>query len=344
MKFAVVLVLAVCLPAAFGYSCQSLVNATDFVCDVDGAWRTSQNSWINNDNNDEAVIDQAFDGQVEWRQEYAEFQADLAEALIDFTNTSARREAQQSCKEAIPDRVYHFRFERYISGTKYEVKEWLYKGFVPVEEAWDRYCVLYVEESFNALNLPTGPPRIRQNVVVERYGRSIADLQGAWLRGSSGHLVNLDSGAGCNTYFRPKDVQTRCLMKNDEIRFPTEYFCNRNYETRVTPLGVLQNYGGAQTSLRYGCQQYTWDSDSNDDNIEDTCKRMYFINQYRGQNAFKLGQYPGAGTGTYPITSTSVTPVNTPRTTFNTQGTLCEYRISKNSWSGLTDFGKHRCQ
>jgi len=339
MKFAVVLVLAVCLPAVFGWSCQSLTNLNGtIVCDLDGAWRTSQQTWFNND--DAMVINQAFDGEVEWNQEYDEYLEDLNNATANPTNTQLQNIARTSCKEAIPDRVYHFRFERSFDGTKYETKEWLYRGFPPAEEAWDRYCTNYVEERVNA----AFERRQYQDVVVERYGRGFDALVGAWMKSSTGHLVDLDTGVGCKTYFRPKKVTTRCLMKNDNVEFPTEKFCNQEYESKVTSLEVLGNYGGAQTSARFGCQQYTWDSDSNDDNIEDNCDRMWFINQYRGQNAFKIAQIPGAGTGTYPITSSKVTSVNTPKSVFTTNGLLCEYRVSSNSWGSLTSFQAHRCQ
>ena len=155
MKIFVVLVLAVCLPALYAYECNS--------CDLDGSWRVADNSKINND---DELFAQMFDGQVEWREEYSQFTSDYnAWVSANKPSGSLQDQARQSCKEAIPDRVYQFRWEREIDDDEYEVRQYLYRGFEPASNAWDRYCRLLVDRD--------------SDNYVESFGRSNPSLKGS---------------------------------------------------------------------------------------------------------------------------------------------------------------------
>lgn len=305
MKFLVVLALAVCLPAiVYSYECDG--------CDLTGTWRTYRQDY---ENNDDDLIAQQFDGQVEWIEEYGQFLADYADWVDNGKGSGSRQDqARQSCKEAIPDRVYQFRFEREIDDEdNYEVRYYLFRGFAPTSDAWDRYCRLLVDE--DKLNM------------VESMGRSIGSLKGAISTTTTGKIV-ATGGNACNVDFRPNFVSQNCLMKNDNVRFPTEPFC----AVAQTGQSTVSRYaiGGARTNARYGCDQYTWDSDSNDDNIEQSCDRMYFVNSYNEQNTLKPGQVLGGET---IYQADVVTP-----------GDLCEYRVDKNGWGGFTEINGHPCQ
>uniref|UniRef100_A0A7S4KXS6 Uncharacterized protein n=1 Tax=Paramoeba aestuarina TaxID=180227 RepID=A0A7S4KXS6_9EUKA len=325
MKFLVVLALvALCLPALNAYVCDN--------CDLDGAWRTSLDDWRNND--DESIA-QSFDGQVRWRDEYQEFldDEDICRSCLGSEGSCGTvcTRARESCKEAKPGRVYNFRFEREIDDDDYEVRLYIYRGFIPTEDAWDRYCRIR--------NSLVGTSDDRQ-VFVESQGQSKAALKGAVGWRTEG-LIDPTTGGNCRAIFRPKFISQFCLTKNDDLRFPSEFWCAQ-YQTGTAPsptdfdpFGVLSsvhNWGGAQTHARYGCDQYTWDSDSNDDNIHETCKRMYFVNKYDSQSEFNLGH------------------VNVPGTMFVDQSTVetpfpfCEYRVPRTGWSGSTGINRHPCQ
>jgi len=307
MKFLVVLALAVCLPAIVSsYECDG--------CDLSGTWRT----WLRDyENNDDELIAQTFDGQVEWREEYGQFEADYNDWVANGKGSGSRQDqARQSCKEAIPDRVYGYRFEREIDDEdNYEVRFYLYRGFAPKPEAWDRYCRLLIDED--------------KNNMVEAMGRSIDDLKGAISAVTRGVIV-ARGGNACNVDFRPNYISQNCLQKNDNKRYPTERFCS-GVQTGAYDLGRWA-IGGSRAHARYGCDQYTWDSDSNDDNIEQTCDRMYFINTYNEQNQNKPGQILGL-TAIQPLANV-VTP----------DDDLCEYRVRNNGWGDFTGISNHPCQ
>nr|QWE91384.1 hypothetical protein [Paramoeba perurans]WQA41795.1 hypothetical protein [Paramoeba perurans] len=305
MKFFVVLVLvAVCLPAAISaYECSG--------CDLDGAWRIADNTKLNND---DELIDQKFDGQVKWREEWMQFMTDYTQWVNNGKNSgSLQDQARQSCKEAIPDRVYQYRWEREIDDDEYQVRMYIYRGFEPRSDSWDRYCRLLVDED--------------QMSFVESNGQSIPELKGSvgWI---SKGLIDDIEGGNCRAIFRPKHVQQRCYVKNNKLRYPTEKFCAD--EQSSTPTITKHAWGGAHSHARYGCDQYTWDSDSNDDNIEQTCQRMYFVNTYNEQSLFFPGQVSGSNL-------VSLTSIRTP-------GDYCEYRVGGTGWSTFTGINPHPCQ
>lgn len=310
MKIAVVLTLALCLPAVISaFNCGG--------CSVDGYWRAFRSEVINND---EQLVAQMYDGQVEWREEWAQFMSDWAN-LNDTESQGNRDIARQSCKEAIPDRVYNFRFERSIDGDDYRVEYYIHRGFQPSSQAWDRYCRILIDD-----DLP---------VFVESLGRSVNKLKGAWVRSSKGLMLNF-GGSNCNANLKPRNIEQSCLMKNDANRYPTEIFCS-GAQAGVNALTDQHAYGGAHTHARYGCMQYTWDSDTNDDNIDENwgnsrCDKMYFVNSYNGQQNFKLAQL---FTGSMSLNR--LVSVDTPMD-------LCEVRVGATGWSGLTGVSDHPCQ
>lgn len=366
MKFAVVVVLALChvayLSAQEGFQCGS-------TCTLDGYWRTINNALYSDD---DEIIWQQPDGQVEWREEYREFQVDLDNYVNRPTGTSTSETtrlqnlSRESCKEAIPDRIYNFRYEREIDSDRedteadYDVNFYIYAGYKISERNWDKFCDVLVntfEGNGGSENLFSFT---KSALFVPTSGEdSIGSLKGAWRRRAVGTMVqeSISSPTSCNVKFLARELTQACMMKNNAKRFPTEIFCAQATSNALTSpyalpaLGVSavtndHAYGGAHTYVRYGCQQDTWDSDTNDDNIFEinaddrvgnskNCKRMYFVNNYDGQSTFKFGVIPGAGTGT--------TYLNT-LVTVDTIVPFCEVKVNKLGWRNLADVSKHRCQ
>lgn len=317
MKFAVVLVVALCHVAVISaYECGG--------CSLDGKWR-SVNRITNADDDD--IMLQAFDGQVEWREESFQFQNDLERYRNDLNNETAQVEARTSCKEAIPDRIYNFRFEREIDDMDFEVQTYIYKGFKPAEKKWDNYCDDLVNDNQGNQALL---------YVSSKGSKTYDDLKGAWQRKAIGK-IELTGGSTCNVRFRPRKLVQKCLMKNQGNRYPTEIFCNNN-QKGLNSITEEHAYGGAHTHARYGCQQYTWDSDTNDDNIAEgnKCGTMYFVNSYSGQNTFKLGVLPQSGTGSIALAN-GVVSVDTP-------ADLCERKVKSTGWNNMAKPSDHGCQ
>jgi len=314
----VVFVVALCHVAVISaYECGS--------CSLDGKWRTVRSTRENADDDD--IVDQMFDGQVEWREEYFQFQTDLGIYQGDLNNQTAQDKARESCKEAIPDRIYNFRFERVINNMNFEVNTYIYRGFKPAESKWDRYCRVLVDENLGDMS----------TLYVSSAGsRTYDDLKGAWQRKAEGR-IDLTGGSTCNVRFRPRSLTQACFIKNQGNRFPTEIFCNQA-QKNLNSITDEHAYGGAHTHARYGCQQYTWDSDTNDDNIAEgnKCQTMYFVNSYKGQDTFKLGVMPQMGTGSVALVD-GVVSVDTPTG-------LCERKVSKTGWNMLTKASDHGCQ
>jgi len=315
MKFLVVLALvAVCLPAlTHAYDCDG--------CDLDGSWRISRDEYTNND---DEIYNQNFDGQVRWRDEWLEFQDD-EDQYIDCVDsgssscTTLGNVARQSCKEARPERVYNIRFERQIDDYDYEVRLYVHRGFRPTEDAWDRYCRIRNEL------VDTDE---RGEVFVEHSGQFIAELKGA-IGWTTEGLIDPEDDGTCAAVFRPKFVSQFCMTKNNNHKYPTEVYC-AGVQSGFQSDYIKHTYGGAQTHVRYGCDQYTWDSDSNDDNLHDTCNRMYFVNKYDSQSEFEFGHVRGNDL-------VSETYVTTP-------DDFCEYTTTGVGWARSTDIQGHPCQ
>lgn len=367
MKFAVVVVLALChvafLKAQVGFQCGAS-------CTLDGNWRTINNALYSDD---DEIIWQQPDGQVEWREEYLEFKVDLDRYVNRPSGTSSsetsrlQQVARESCKEAIPDRIYNFRYEREIDGDRtdqneadYDVNFYIYAGYKISERNWDKYCDLLMNTYLGDGGSGNLFSMTRASLFVPTSGEDkIKTLKGAWQRRAVGTMVQegISSTTSCNVRFLARELTQACMMKNNKNRFPTEIFCadaqsnglKSPYAVPGLDVSAVTNehaYGGAHTYVRYGCQQDTWDSDTNDDNIFElnaggdvdrtgNCKQMYFVNNYDGQSTFKFGVIPGAATGT--------TYLNT-LVTVDSIVPYCEVKVNKLGWKNLAHVQNHRCQ
>jgi hypothetical protein len=320
MKFLVLL--AVCLSAVLAFDqCGN--------CDLDGAWRVR----LTTENNDDESIEQYFDGLVDWEQRWRDFVIDeTAYNVNGRTNDNQRRDvARQSCKEAKPDRIYNIRWEREIDDFDYMVAQYIYRGFEPDQDAWDGYCVDRVDPATAPNPFP---------FVETRGGNSFSALKGAFAVVERG---NIQPVSGCRVRFRPFEHESRCFVKNDDRRFPTQGRSVQNTNgvggTLCASGDAVGAHSGQRSLARYGCNQYTWDSDTNDDNIEQNCNRMFFVNEFdrpRTLNTFQPGieitqsvdVFEGAGTAATPTTPLA----------------NCEYRVSGTGFNGITGFNSHPCQ